>query len=348
MSTALDRRREHITALFPEWTERSLGDWLAFCAERYADRPLVITDDRTTTYAEVDAWATRLADGLVALGLKPGEHVGIVMANYTEFVPVKFAVARAGGVAVPMNFLYREEELKYVLGQSECRILITMTGYADMDYPQMLDNIVPGWDSGAVSEELPLLRDVILFSTDGRTRAGVRTIEDLDTLGRENAGATAGLDVDPRSLADILYTSGTTGSPKGVMIAHDAAQRTGYASALTRAFDDGWRVLFSLPCYHMFGYVEGLMAAMVVGGAVILQPKFDPAALPARYRTPPSHGHPVCPDDDRRDPRTSGPRQVRPVEPSGRSLRCCTRPRLAVGKGREGTRGVPRSSPGTE
>ena len=108
-----------------------------------------------------------------------------------------------------------------------------------------------------MSEELPLLRDVILFSTDGRTRAGVRTIEDLDTLGRENAGATAGLDVDPRSLADILYTSGTTGSPKGVMIAHDAAQRTGYASALTRAFDDGWRVLFSLPCYHMFGYVEG-------------------------------------------------------------------------------------------
>ena len=172
MSTALDRRREHITALFPEWTERSLGDWLAFCAQRYADRPLVITGDRTTTYAEIDAWATRLADGLVALGLKPGEHVGIVMANYTEFVPVKFAVARAGGVAVPMNFLYKEEELKYVLGQSECRVLITMTGYADMDYPQMLDNIVPGWDSGAVSEELPLLRDVILFSTDGRTRAG--------------------------------------------------------------------------------------------------------------------------------------------------------------------------------
>ncbi|MFD6894693.1 class I adenylate-forming enzyme family protein [Rhodococcus sp. NPDC060086] len=278
MSTALDRRREHITSLFPEWTERSLGDWLAFCAERYADRPLVITDDRTTTYSEVDAWATRLADGLIALGLKPGEHVGIVMANYTEFVPVKFAVARAGGVAVPMNFLYREDELKYVLGQSECRILITMTGYADMDYPQMLDNIAPGWDRGEVSDDLPLLRDVILFSTDGRTRPGVRMLEDLGTLGREKAGVSAELEIDPRSLADILYTSGTTGSPKGVMIAHDAAQRTGYASALTRAYDDGWRVLFSLPCYHMFGYVEGLMATMVVGGAVILQPKFDAAA----------------------------------------------------------------------
>lgn len=278
MSTALDRRREHITSLFPEWVERSLGDWLAFSAERYAERPLVITDERTTTYAEVDAWATRLADGLVALGLKPGEHVGIVMANYTEFVPVKFAVARAGGVAVPMNFLYKEEELKYVLEQSECRVLITMTEYGGMDYPKMLDIIAPGWDQGRNSDELPLLRDVILLPTDGRTRPGVRTIDDLDALGREHAGGSAGLDIDPRSLADILYTSGTTGSPKGVMIMHDAAQRTGYASALTRAFDDGWRVLFSLPCYHMFGYIEGLMATMVVGGAVILQPKFDPEA----------------------------------------------------------------------
>ncbi|HEY5854769.1 MAG TPA: AMP-binding protein [Aldersonia sp.] len=276
MSTTLDRRREHIAQLFPVWTERSLGDWLAFCAERYADRPLVITDDRTATYADVDASASRLADGLVALGVRPGEHVGILMANYIEFVPIKFAIARAGAVAVPMNFLYREEELEYVLGQSQCRVLITMTGFAGLDYLQMLDTIVPGWETGETSPDLPLLRDVVLLSTDGRTREGVRAVADLEALGREHVGASGGVAIDPRSLADILYTSGTTGSPKGVMITHDASQRTGYASALTRAFEDGRRILFSLPCYHMFGYVEGLIAAMVVGGAVILQPKFDP------------------------------------------------------------------------
>jgi fatty-acyl-CoA synthase len=75
----------------------------------------------------------------------------------------------------------------------------------------------------------------------------------------------------------MLYTSGTTGSPKGVLVTHDAVQRTAYASALTRAFEDGRRVLFSLPCYHMFGYVEGLLATMLVGGAVIMQASFDPA-----------------------------------------------------------------------
>lgn len=278
MSETLTRRRELIENAFPVWKERSLGEWLAFCAEKYSDRPMVITDDLTATYAEVDQRAARLADGLAALGVAPGEHVGILMANYAEFVPLKFAIARAGAVAVPMNFLYQEEELAYVLAQSECRVLITMTGFSGLDYLAMLDSVKPGWHTGAPSEALPLLRNVIQLSTDGRTRDGVLTVDGLARLGEENLGATAEIVVAPNSVADVLYTSGTTGSPKGVLITHDASQRTGYASALTRAFEDGRRILFSLPCYHMFGYVEGLMAATVVGGAVILQPKFDPAA----------------------------------------------------------------------
>src|SRR5690606_9122617 len=75
---------------------------------------------------------------------------------------------------------------------------------------------------------------------------------------------------------DLLYTSGTTGFPKGVVTSHDAVLRTAYASALTRAFEDGRRLLFSLPCYHMFGYIEGLLSVMFVGGAIIPQPTFSP------------------------------------------------------------------------
>jgi len=271
-------RRDALAQRFPTWTPMTLHERLEHCAATYADRPFVITDERTVTYAETAAWTARLADGLAALGVRPGERVGLVLANYLEFVPLKFAISRAGAVAVPFNFLYRTEELRYVLEQSGCQVLITMTGFTDLDYPAMLDEIAPGWTDGTQTA-LPELRDVVQLSTDGRLRDGVRTVADLESLGTARVGAAAGSTghPGPDDVADILYTSGTTGTPKGVLIAHDASQRTGYASALTRAFEDGRRILFSLPCYHMFGYVEGLMAALFVGGAIIPQTAFNPA-----------------------------------------------------------------------
>lgn len=276
--TEFAERRAALETRFPTWTERSLGDWFRVVCAQYADRPLVVTDDRTLTYAEVGEWSDTLADGLIALGVRPGDHVGIMMANYVEFVPLKVAVAKAGAVAVPMNYLYKSEEWRYVLAQSECRFLVTMAAFGASDYQGMLDEICPGWDTGRIGEELPALTEVIVVPAEGTAREGVRTLADLEALSRRSPDASAAVQVDARSVGDILYTSGTTGSPKGVQVIHDASLRTAYASALTRAFEDGWRTLFSLPCYHMFGYVEGLLAATMVGGSVVLQPKFDPTA----------------------------------------------------------------------
>lgn len=280
MDASIEQRRAELRRRFPVWTPMALHERLDACAAEFADRPLVITDERTVSYAEAAAWAARLADGLVALGVRPGDRVGLVMANYTEFVPLKFAISRAGAIAIPFNYLYRTDELRYVLEQSDCNVLITMTGFATLDHLAMLDEIVPGWDERGhgtpAGTTLPQLREVLTFATDGRSRDGVRTVEDVAELGAAHPGASdAVAEVAPDSVADILYTSGTTGSPKGVLITHDASQRTGYGSALTRAMEDGRRILFSLPCYHMFGYVEGLMAALMVGGAVVLQTAFD-------------------------------------------------------------------------
>jgi len=258
----IEERRDRLHERFAEWTPRTLDGWLEHCAAQYGDAPLVITDDRTVSYAETADWAARLADGLAALGVRPGDHVGLIMANYLEFVPLKFAIARAGAVAVPFNYLYRTEELAYVLRQSRCSVLITMTSFAGLDYLAMLDEIGP----------LPDLRHVVQFPAQGLVRDGLLTVDELATL-----DGTASSDRAPDDVGDMLYTSGTTGSPKGVLVTHDAVQRTAYASALTRAFEAGRRILFSLPCYHMFGYVEGLLAAMVVGGASVPRTAFAPA-----------------------------------------------------------------------
>ncbi|MBN9735612.1 MULTISPECIES: AMP-binding protein [unclassified Pseudonocardia] len=267
-------RRAAIESRHPSWRPTTLGGSLRRCADAWPDRPFVIADDRSLTYSEVDRRVTHLADGLAALGVQPGDRVGLLMANHPEFVLLKFAIARAGAVAIPFNFLYRASELAFVLRQSRCSVLLSMTAHRGLDYPAILDEIAPGWTEGPTAA-LPDLTEVVLLPTGGAPPRGVRVVAELEALGAAHPRAGAA-DGDPDAPADILYTSGTTGSPKGVVVTHDAVLRTGYASALTRAFEDGRRVLFALPCYHMFAYVEGVLAAMTVGGAVVPRLAFAP------------------------------------------------------------------------
>jgi fatty-acyl-CoA synthase len=255
-------RRDELRRRFSAWRPRTLSDWLDDCAERYGERPMVLTDDRELSYAGVATQSRRLADGLAALGVQSGDRVAMVMANYPEFVAIKFAIARAGAIAVPLNYLYRSDELRFVLADAGCRVVITMTGFASLDYQATLD----------VMPDPPM---VVVLDTDDRARPGTLTVEGLAALGDQNRGASDGRRVDPCEPGDMLYTSGTTGSPKGVLVSHDAVLRTAFASALTRAYEDGRRILFSLPCYHMFGYVEGLLSVGFVGGAIIPQTSFS-------------------------------------------------------------------------
>jgi fatty-acyl-CoA synthase len=258
----IDTRRDELRRRFPMWRPQTLSDWLDDCAERYGGRPMVLADERQLSYSEVAAESRRLADGLAVIGVRPGDRVAMIMANYPEFAAIKFAIARAGAIAVPLNYLYRSDELGFVLADSGCRVVITMTGFGDLDYQAMLDG-------------MPDSPTVVLLETTAPARRGSLTIEGLAALGDENPGASDGRPVDPCGPGDMLYTSGTTGSPKGVLVSHDAVLRTAFASALTRGYQDGRRILFSLPCYHMFGYIEGLLSIGFVGGAVIPQTRFS-------------------------------------------------------------------------
>ncbi len=243
---------------------------LETAAVAFPDRPYLITDDRTWTYTQMLAWSRGIAAGLIAAGVRPGEHVALVMANYPAFAALKYAIAAVGAVAVPVNILNRRDELAYVLRQSRSVMLVTMDRFRDLDYLAMLDELAPSWATEGGGEALPDLQSVVVFQAEGQGRVGATP---FDALTADPVPLPV---VDPQTPADIIYTSGTTGAPKGVLLSHDMLLRAAFGSAYARTFEDGRRIHFSLPMNHVYGYVEGLLAALFVGGAIVPHLKFDP------------------------------------------------------------------------
>lgn len=274
MNPLVSQRQEALLARFPSWPGLTLHGALDLAARDHGHAPYVMTDERTWSYAEIATASARLAASLVRRGIAPGDKVALILANYAEFVIVKFAVSRAGAVAVPINMLNRKDEIAYLLAQSESAAVITMDQFRGNDYLAALDELVPGWQAGAVAEALPHLRQVIVHPTgECAPRPGVQNLGDLIAAGADDAAMPP---VAPGDLCDIVYTSGTTGAPKGVMLTHDMLTRTAFGSAYSRAFEEGRRIIFSLPMYHVFGYVEGMLSVIWAGGAIIPQLRFDP------------------------------------------------------------------------
>jgi fatty-acyl-CoA synthase len=203
-----------------------------------------------------------------------------MLPNSAAFVAAIFAISRAGAIAVPLHPRLHERELAFALRDSAAAVLLTVERFRDAPTGETLDALAPGWHRGGGGPSIPTLRGVVLCEgVAAVTRPGATRLEqferdadpDLDAELDARAAAVA-----PDAIATIFYTSGTTGRPKGVELTHDQELRSAYGSAYTRAFEDGRRILFALPLHHVFAYVEGLLAATFVGGAVVCQPAFDP------------------------------------------------------------------------
>ena len=282
---AAGQRRAELAARFPRWERLPIHEHFARSAAEFADREFVVTDSGSVTYARMQSWVEDLAAGLATAGLGRGDHIAVMLANYPEYIAVKYAVSRLGAVLVPLNYMFQLGELEYALRNSAAVALLTMAEFRGLNYLGMLDAIAPGWAVSGFGEVLPELRYVAQFAAMGRCRDGVPTLEELAAAGAGSSAAAAGVGGEDPSM--ILYTSGTTGSPKGVVWTHDQDARLGYGGALTRAFADGWRTQSALPLYHAFANNEVLNATMFVGGAVIPRLVFsaeDFLAAIARHR----------------------------------------------------------------
>jgi fatty-acyl-CoA synthase len=272
------QRRAAIEARHPVWRAKTLSQALDSAALEFAERPLVITDSKSYTYRDLQNWSRALAAGLIECGVRTGDHVAVVLANFPEFVAVKYAIARAGAVAVPVNFALRSQELSYILEQSDSTMLITMDRLRDRNYLEDLDVLIPGWESSGGGTRWSNLRRVVVHATEGKAHHSATSLGELSVMGTPSSRAELTrreAAADPHFRSDVIYTSGTTGLPKGVMLTHDMILRAAYASAYTRAFEDGRRILFSLPMYHVFGFVECLISSTFVGGAIVPHVFFD-------------------------------------------------------------------------
>ncbi len=306
------RRRGDLEARHGPWRPQTLTALLDTVARRFPDRPFVIGQEETLSYGDLAARSAALARGLVARGVQIGERIALVMPNGPDMIAARFAVARAGAVAVPVSSRLHAAELAQVLSKAGPSALITMEEFREINALDSLDRIAPGWErlgreqpgpggtsagmagpggpgagvadgpGGASAGTLPELRLVVTVPRDtAPARPGLLTLAGLAT------GPEPGLDArlavraaatSPQDVATIFYTPGTTGPPKGVLSTHEMELRSAYGSAYARAFEDGRRIMFALPLNHVFAYIEGLLASMFVAGSVVVQSEFDPQA----------------------------------------------------------------------
>jgi fatty-acyl-CoA synthase len=250
---------------------RTLGNLLDEMATRYPEGEAVVFDGDRLTYGEFRARARRLARGLYGLGVRRGDKVALLMGNRTEWLLVDFAVAMLGATLVPVSTWSTARELEYVLRHSDATTLVTVDRFRSQDYLDMLAAIGPG------SPRLPLLRAVVALG--GKRRDGVTPLADLWELGAvvpDSVIDDAQHAVRPNDIAYILYTSGTTSTPKGVQLEHGGLVANMFNIGERQRLGPVDRLWLGISLFWGFGCENALLAVMTHGGCVVLQEAFEP------------------------------------------------------------------------
>jgi HIP---CoA ligase len=245
----------------------SIPAMLADTVDRVGDHPAVIDGDRRLTYAELAAEADRFGGALVASGIEPGDRVAIWAYNSAEWVVALLGLLRAGAVLVPINTRFKGAEAADILQRSRAKVLVTVTDFLGADYLSMLA------ESGVPLDDLAttvVIRGEAPAGTEAWDDFGARA-DDASRRELERRSHALGPD-DP---SDILFTSGTTGKPKGVVQTHGRTLviATDWVAMTGLRSDD--RYLMVNPYFHMFGLKAGILAAVCAGATMLPEPVFD-------------------------------------------------------------------------
>jgi long-chain acyl-CoA synthetase len=244
--------------------ESNLASLLTASAERWPDAPAIRLGEAELSYAELDDLSARLATLLRDRGVEAGDRVGVMLPNVPDFPVAYYGVLRAGGIVVPMNVLLKRREIAFYLEDSGAKLLLAWHGFCEE-------------------------------ACEGAEEAGA------EPIGVEPAGFAATLaehepmpglaETAEDDTAVILYTSGTTGKPKGAELTHaNLARNADVSSRTTSEIGAGDVVLGALPLFHSFGQTVAMNASLSVGACLTLVPRFDPGeALATMQRDRVSH-----------------------------------------------------------
>ena len=245
----------------------SLGAMVESAGTRYAGLPAVIDEDGTWSYAEIYEQARMFGAALVADGVGVGDRVSIWAFNCREWIVAALGLVQTGAILIPINTRFKGMEATDLLARGRVSVLVTVTDFLGTDYVEMLRQ---------TGVDLPHLRTVVV------ARGPVReaTVGWDDFVARPSPSDVAELDrrrkaLGPDDPVDMLFTSGTTGVPKGVLMTH--AQTMAVATDWTdmTGLDEGDRYLMINPYFHMFGLKAGILTSVSIGAAMIPVPVFD-------------------------------------------------------------------------
>lgn len=270
-----------------EILKHTLGSLLGKVAGDHGDNDAIVDlpSGRTWTYRQLNQRALRAAKGLVALGLAPGSHVALWAPNIPRWLIAWFGMAKAGLVLTSVETSLGAEQVEYLLNQSGCSTLLMAPGIKGREFEDTLASICPelaGSEPGRLdSQALPSLKNVV--SLGDQAPAGAYSWPELLAMG----GALADEEVfrrdravAPDDVATLLYTSGTTGAPKGVMSTHFGIINVSARSADNMRLSPSDRLCLSVPLSHMFGCVCVTLAALTKAAAIVIPSvDFSPRSL---------------------------------------------------------------------
>jgi len=255
---------------------KTIGEILDETAEKFPNKDALVYVDRKLryTYKEFKEKCERIAKGLMALGIKRGDHIAVWAYNVPEWVLIQFASAKIGAVLVTVNTYYKSHELEYLLKQSDSTTIFLVHGFKDVDYVEITNKVVPQLkdsEPGKLSHpKLSYLKNIVYIGEENYP--GMFNFKDIEKMGEKISDEELikrQKSLDPQDVINMQYTSGTTGFPKGVMLTHYNILNNAYYVGNVMDMTEKDRMCIPVPFFHCFGCVLSTLNCVVHGSAMV-------------------------------------------------------------------------------